>query len=116
MTREWVIPVSVWYNLTQYMPSQTGADRGKRRQITLWAEREHNMMQHFFNSLRQWAAKSDGSDVNRQAEVQVRLHFLCTVFCSLGSPEHFRSVLGLVRWADVVGRYLDPYLRQKSGN
>ncbi|KAF0306991.1 Ubiquitin carboxyl-terminal hydrolase 34 [Amphibalanus amphitrite] len=64
-------------------------------QITLWAEREHSMMQHFFNSLRQLSSGDAGSSdlsglSTRQSEVQVRLHFLSTVFCSLGSPEHFR--------------------------
>ncbi|XP_076312719.1 ubiquitinyl hydrolase 1 puf isoform X2 [Tachypleus tridentatus] len=64
--------------------------------VTMWAEREHKMMHHFFNDLKAYtvAVKAGISPSNNlyphTEEIQVRLHFLTCVFSAAGSPEHFR--------------------------
>nr|XP_033794971.1 ubiquitin carboxyl-terminal hydrolase 34 isoform X3 [Geotrypetes seraphini] len=66
--------------------------------ITMWAEKELNMMKLFFNNLVYYIqAVRDGqhkhSLYSHSAEVQVRLQFLTCVFSTLGSPDHFRLSL-----------------------
>ncbi|XP_055847912.1 ubiquitin carboxyl-terminal hydrolase puf isoform X2 [Episyrphus balteatus] len=74
-------------------------------QVTMWAERQHKMMYHFFNNIKAYArAHSIGSDMlvlnsngspmySHKTQVSVRLHFLSSVFSSLGSPKNFRLSL-----------------------
>lgn len=74
-------------------------------QVTMWAERQHKMMHHFFNNLRYYAHSSannfEGQVVNQTGklmythltQVQVRLQFLTSIFSTMGSPETFRLSL-----------------------
>lgn len=74
-------------------------------QVTMWAERQHKMMYHFFNNIKAYArAHNTGSDMivlnsngspmySHKTQVSVRLHFLSSVFSSLGSPKNFRLSL-----------------------
>lgn len=63
--------------------------------ITMWAEREHKMMNHFFNNLVTYTSslKTSCSSSNllycHKEEIQVRLHFLTCVFSAAGSPDNF---------------------------
>ncbi|XP_059621857.1 ubiquitin carboxyl-terminal hydrolase puf [Phlebotomus argentipes] len=74
-------------------------------QVTMWAERQHKMMHHFFNNLKYYAVstktqnqgqilnQSGGLMYSHLTQVQVRLQFLTSVFSSMGSPEPFRLSL-----------------------
>uniref|UniRef100_A0A1B0CAV9 ubiquitinyl hydrolase 1 n=2 Tax=Lutzomyia longipalpis TaxID=7200 RepID=A0A1B0CAV9_LUTLO len=74
-------------------------------QVTMWAERHHKMMFHFFNNLKYYAVstktQNQGQILNQNGvpmyshltQVQVRLQFLTSVFSSMGSPEPFRLSL-----------------------
>lgn len=75
-------------------------------QVTLWAERHHKMMHHFFSNLKFYAntmrnahqyqpvANENGDPVySHTTEVQVRLEFLTSIFSSMGSPDTFRLSL-----------------------
>lgn len=74
-------------------------------QVTIWAERQHKMMHHFFNNLRYYAHSSanqfQGQVLNQNgnlmythlSQVQVRLQFLTSIFSTMGSPESFRLSL-----------------------
>lgn len=84
-------------------------------QVTLWAERHHKMMHHFFNNLKFYAHSSknrlhqpilneNGEAVySHMTEVQVRLEFLTSIFCSMGSPDTFRLSLEQV---DILWEWL----------
>ncbi|NWQ77721.1 UBP34 hydrolase, partial [Columbina picui] len=66
--------------------------------ITMWAEKELNMMKLFFDNLVHYIqAVREGRHkhalYSHSAEVQVRLQFLTCVFSTLGSPDHFRLSL-----------------------
>ncbi|KAJ7422952.1 hypothetical protein WISP_35954 [Willisornis vidua] len=65
--------------------------------ITMWAEKELNMMKLFFDNLVHYIqAVREGQHkhalYSHSAEVQVRLQFLTCVFSTLGSPDHFSLV------------------------
>lgn len=70
-------------------------------QVTMWAERQHKMMQHFFNNLKFYAKnqqnvirdQNGASLYSHMIQVQVRLEFLTSIFSSMGSPENFRLSL-----------------------
>lgn len=70
-------------------------------QVTMWAERQHKMMFHFFNNIKCYAKRSeavakavqDNCEMpmySHKTQVSVRLHFLSSIFSSLGSPKNFR--------------------------
>lgn len=71
-------------------------------EITMWAERQHRMMHHFFNNVKYYAncvqSQNKGLILNQNGnlmyshitQVQVRLQFLTSVFSTLGSPKCFR--------------------------
>eukprot|EP00105_Crassostrea_gigas_P037927 XP_019922075.1 PREDICTED: ubiquitin carboxyl-terminal hydrolase 34 isoform X3 [Crassostrea gigas] len=62
--------------------------------ITLWAEKELNMMSHFFINLVHYTEKVQAGERNpmysHKEEIQVRLLFLTCVFSSIVSPDGFR--------------------------
>lgn len=60
--------------------------------VTNWAEKQHHMMEHFFNNLKVYANDRTRSLplYTHQMQVQVRLHFLSAVFSILISPIEFR--------------------------
>ncbi|KFM73095.1 Ubiquitin carboxyl-terminal hydrolase 34, partial [Stegodyphus mimosarum] len=61
--------------------------------VTIWAEKEHKMMKHFFNNLVTYTSSirnNKFSMYSHKDEIQVRLHFLTCVFSTAGSPENFR--------------------------
>ncbi|XP_037912392.1 ubiquitin carboxyl-terminal hydrolase puf isoform X3 [Hermetia illucens] len=74
-------------------------------EITMWAERQHRMMHHFFNNVKYYAncvqSQNKGLILNQNGnlmyshitQVQVRLQFLTSVFSTLGSPKCFRLSL-----------------------
>lgn len=82
-------------------------------QVTIWAERTHKMMHHFFNNLKCYCnyVKQQKSGAKTPADqplitlvrnqsgnyfyshttqIQVRLQFLASIFCDIGSPKTFR--------------------------
>lgn len=69
-------------------------------QVTMWAERQHKMMNNFFNNLKFYTNQSSNSAqiLNQNgglmythlSQVQVRLQFLTSVFSAMGSPDTFR--------------------------
>ncbi|KAH0521479.1 Ubiquitin carboxyl-terminal hydrolase 34, partial [Microtus ochrogaster] len=66
--------------------------------ITMWAEKELNMMKLFFDNLVYYIqglreGRQKHALYSHSAEVQVRLQFLTCVFSTLGSPDHFRLSL-----------------------
>ncbi|XP_036323922.1 ubiquitin carboxyl-terminal hydrolase puf isoform X1 [Rhagoletis pomonella] len=77
--------------------------------VTMWAERQHRMMYHFFNNIKFYAKRytelqgklaSGGAETPPEAlmyshktQVSVRLHFLSSIFSTLGSPKTFRLTL-----------------------
>ncbi|XP_067617273.1 ubiquitin carboxyl-terminal hydrolase puf [Eurosta solidaginis] len=77
--------------------------------VTMWAERQHRMMHHFFNNIKYYAKSyielqgrlaSGSTEVPPEAvmyshktQVSVRLHFLTSIFSTLGSPKTFRLTL-----------------------
>ncbi|XP_068081544.1 ubiquitin carboxyl-terminal hydrolase puf [Anabrus simplex] len=66
-------------------------------QITTWAEKEHNMMECFFNNLKVYTKEGPHTNLySHQTEIQVRLQFLTSVFSPVGSPDNFRLSLGQV--------------------
>ncbi|KAG8184718.1 hypothetical protein JTE90_019322 [Oedothorax gibbosus] len=61
--------------------------------VTLWAEKEHKMMKHFFNNLVNYTTNIGSRKISMYShkdEIQVRLHFLTCVYSTAGSPESFR--------------------------
>lgn len=61
--------------------------------VTHWADKQHNMMSHFFNNLKVYTnarTTNTNSLYTHQMEVQVRLHFLSAVYSPLGSPKTFK--------------------------
>ncbi|XP_055381002.1 ubiquitin carboxyl-terminal hydrolase puf [Condylostylus longicornis] len=74
-------------------------------QLTMWAERQHKMMFHFFNNIKFYAnsmknnnegqvLKENGQPMySHITQVQVRLQFLTSLFSCLGSPKSFRLSL-----------------------
>ncbi|XP_075147597.1 ubiquitinyl hydrolase 1 puf [Haematobia irritans] len=87
----------------QFRPSDT-------HQVTMWAERQHRMMHHFFNNIKYYAKKhmeilvakaageqsTSGSELSlysHKTQVSVRLQFLSSIFSSMGSPKTFRLTL-----------------------
>ena len=83
----------------QFRPSDT-------HQVTMWAERQHRMMYHFFNNIKYYAKRhldilagkgheyqqTDLSLYSHKTQVSVRLQFLSSIFSSMGSPKNFRFV------------------------
>lgn len=93
-------------------------------QVTMWAERQHKMMHHFFSNLRHYCnyvkhlkSRSDSSSsaedtstthihlvrnksgdllYSHTTQIQVRLQFLASVFCDIGSPKTFRLTINQV--------------------
>lgn len=70
-------------------------------QVTMWAERNHKMMYHFFNNLKVYAnsmkhSQTSNSMYSHMTHVQVRLEFLTSIFSTTGSPENFRLSLDQV--------------------
>ena len=89
-------------------------------QVTMWAERQHKMMHHFFNNLKHYCnyvkqsrnrsesqsmdepcivlVKNKNGDYlySHTTQIQVRLQFLASVFCDIGSPKTFRYVLFII--------------------
>ncbi|CAD6995071.1 unnamed protein product [Ceratitis capitata] len=80
--------------------------------VTMWAERQHRMMYHFFNNIKFYAKRHEelqsrlasvggsGGETPPEAlmyshktQVSVRLHFLSSIFSTLGSPKTFRLTL-----------------------
>lgn len=82
-------------------------------QVTMWAEKQHKMMHHFFNNLKCYCMqvrqeKAGVKPANEQPlltivknqngewfyshtmQIQVRLQFLASIFCDIGSPKIFR--------------------------
>lgn len=59
--------------------------------ITTWAEKNLQMMKHFFNNLQVYSLEGP-KFYPHQVEVNVRLQFLSSVFSPMGSPESFRFV------------------------
>lgn len=71
-------------------------------QVTMWAERQHKMMNNFFNNLKfytnlstnqnsaQILNQNGGLLYTHLSQVQVRLQFLTSVFSAMGSPDTFR--------------------------
>lgn len=94
-------------------------------QVTMWAERQHKMMHHFFSNLKHYCnhvknmrsikttitttdastTSSDETSTNNiilvknkngdllyshTTQIQVRLQFLASVFCDIGSPKTFK--------------------------
>ncbi|XP_073817891.1 ubiquitinyl hydrolase 1 puf [Musca autumnalis] len=88
----------------QFRPSDT-------HQVTMWAERQHRMMYHFFNNIKYYSkrhmeylvAKASGEQqqmasnelslYSHKTQVSVRLQFLSSIFSSMGSPKTFRLSL-----------------------
>uniref|UniRef100_T1GBB1 Uncharacterized protein n=1 Tax=Megaselia scalaris TaxID=36166 RepID=T1GBB1_MEGSC len=80
---------------------------GGTYEITLWAERQHKMMFHFFNNIKYYASIYKNSEklvlnangqpmYSHMTQVSVRLQFLSSVYSSLGSPKPFRLSLDQV--------------------
>ncbi len=75
-----------------------GGGLGDIHQVTLWADREHKMLDKVFANL-QVLKKVDGSVTASSSpfpyhiHVQARLDFLTAVFSSVGSPDDFRYFL-----------------------
>lgn len=77
-------------------------------QVTMWAERQHKMMYHFFNNLKVYSnslknpqtpqiLNQNGQPMySHITQVQVRLEFLTSIFSAIGSPENFRLSLDQV--------------------
>ncbi|XP_078001097.1 ubiquitin carboxyl-terminal hydrolase 34-like isoform X2 [Glandiceps talaboti] len=66
--------------------------------ITIWAEKELQMMEHFFNNLVFYTDSRKKLNYNTELythtiEVQARLQFLTCVFSTLGSPDNFRLTM-----------------------
>ncbi|KAL3873492.1 hypothetical protein ACJMK2_036602 [Sinanodonta woodiana] len=72
---------------------RSGADT---HSLTMWAEKDLNMMAHFFIDLVHYTElvtcnkRSTNSLYSHKEEIQVRLSFLTYVFTSMGSPDSFR--------------------------
>lgn len=73
--------------------------------VTMWAERQHKMMYHFFNNLKAYAKNPQSMQILNQngqsmyshiTQVQVRLEFLTSIYSGIGSPENFRLSLDQV--------------------
>ncbi|CAH1793285.1 unnamed protein product [Owenia fusiformis] len=67
-------------------------------QVTMWAEKELNMMQYFFKDLVYYVEVLQNRErshyiYTHRDEIQVRLHFLAYVFSAVGSPDAFRLTL-----------------------
>lgn len=58
--------------------------------VTVWALKEHAMMDRFFENLR--VATSEGTKALPLTHVQVRLQFLTHIYSPLGLPENIRYV------------------------
>jgi ubiquitin carboxyl-terminal hydrolase 34 len=64
---------------------------GDIHQVTMWAEREHLMLEKFFRNLYEFKMTDlSPSPFPYHVHVQVRLDFLSAVFSTMGSPEDFR--------------------------
>ncbi|KAL5285273.1 USP34 family protein [Megaselia abdita] len=74
---------------------------GGTYEITLWAERQHKMMHHFFSNIKYYANTYKNPEklilnansqpmYSHMTQVSVRLQFLSSVYSSLGSPKPFR--------------------------
>ena len=70
-------------------------------QVTMWAERHHRMMFHFFNNLNHYThmVRNPTKESNANSalnmyphitQIQVRLQFLSSVFSDLGTPRNFK--------------------------
>ncbi|KAL5008333.1 hypothetical protein ScPMuIL_013914 [Solemya velum] len=78
--------------LSSFQQYRSGVDT---HTVAMWAEKELNMMAHFFIDLVHYTelfreGKKSGDLYSHKEEVQVRLLFLTCVFSSMGSPDCFR--------------------------
>ncbi|XP_037949040.1 ubiquitin carboxyl-terminal hydrolase puf isoform X2 [Teleopsis dalmanni] len=76
--------------------------------VTMWAERQHGMMYHFFNNIKFYAKQhaeqlsksneqqTDTPMYTHKTQVSVRLNFLSSIFSTVGSPKTFRLSLDQV--------------------
>lgn len=88
-------------------------------QVTMWAERSHKMMHHFFNNLKCYCNhvrqlksgvkpaadqppitlvrnQSGNLFYSHTTQIQVRLQFLASIFCDIGSPKTFRLMINQI--------------------
>lgn len=88
-------------------------------QVTTWAEKQHKMMHHFFNNLKCYSmfvkyqrnliqshssseqlqpvlnvslVRNQNGDLmySHTTQIQVRLQFLASIFCDIGSPKNYK--------------------------
>ncbi|XP_077522253.1 ubiquitinyl hydrolase 1 puf isoform X2 [Amblyomma americanum] len=78
--------------LASFQQPREGADT---HCVTMWAEREHGMMQLFLEDLVRYTNSHKKSSTpahklyTHREQIQVRLHFLSCIFSAGGSPEDF---------------------------
>ncbi|XP_049955909.1 ubiquitin carboxyl-terminal hydrolase 34 [Schistocerca serialis cubense] len=90
LAKNWSVVVSL-----RLLPKLFGSFQQFRgmdtHQVTTWAEREHNMMECFFNNLKVYTKEGPKNSLySHQTEIQVRLQFLTTIYAPICSPENFR--------------------------
>lgn len=107
MNRSVIVSLRLLPNLLASFQQYRAVDT---HQITIWAERQHKMMAHFFNNLRFYAHSTKSIHAlvhpisshtgvpmySHFTQVQVRLEFLTSIFSTMGSPENFRLSLDQV--------------------
>lgn len=77
--------------LTHHTSHSAAQVAAEIHQVTLWADREHQMLQKFFNNLQEFRkTESSTSPFPYHMHVQVRLEFLSVLFSILTSPDDFR--------------------------
>jgi len=75
------------------LPRLLNSFRGiEMHHVTQWAEKQHQMMTHFFNNLKSYTANPDKSLplYTHQMQVHVRLQFLSAIFSPMVSPNSFK--------------------------
>ncbi|XP_077536768.1 ubiquitinyl hydrolase 1 puf isoform X3 [Haemaphysalis longicornis] len=79
--------------LASFQQPREGADP---HTVTLWAEKDHHMMQLFLDDLVRYTSnrkKPGGTPAHKlythREQIQVRLHFLSCIFSAAGSPDSF---------------------------
>ncbi|XP_076099132.1 ubiquitin carboxyl-terminal hydrolase 34-like isoform X2 [Mytilus galloprovincialis] len=78
--------------LSSFQQYRNGIDT---HHVTMWAEKDLNMMSHFFIDLVHYTeikerSKPADSLYSHKEQIQVRLSFLTCVFSAMGSPDGFR--------------------------
>ncbi|XP_060516947.1 ubiquitin carboxyl-terminal hydrolase 34 isoform X2 [Cylas formicarius] len=84
--------VSVIVSL-RMLPKLLTSFRGlEMHHVTNWAEKQHHMMNHFFNNLKTYTENPNESLplYSHQMQVQVRLHFLSAIFSPMVSSNAFK--------------------------